>query len=215
MSRKRKGLVFVVSGASGSGKTSLCDELVTTAEDAEISVSFTTRDPRKGERDGRDYFFVDDEEFDQRIKRRDFAEWAHVHDRRYGTSMSFVKKKIDAGIDVICDIDYQGAFALQKRFKKQAVLVFVLPPSMAELRRRLKSRGTDSHQTIARRMEVARKEHRQAPKYDYIVINDDFDVAVDELTSILLAERRRTRRVIGLIPARLLGRSPKKSAKRR
>lgn len=215
MSRKRKGVVFVVSGASGSGKTSLCHALVETLDDAEISVSFTTRDPRRGERDGVDYHFIDDTEFDRRLKRKDFAEWAHVHGNRYGTSMSFVKRRLSSGVDVVCDIDYQGAFALQKRFASQAILVFVLPPSMTELRARLASRGTDSAAVIRRRMEAARKEHRQASKYDYLVINDDFDEAADELVSILMAERCRTRRVLPAIPKRLLGRSPRKSASKR
>ena len=195
----------MVSGASGSGKTTLCAKLIANLGDTELSVSVTTRGPRKGEEEGVDYRFVDDAEFDRRLKRRDFAEWARVHGNRYGTSMSFLGKRLKAGIDVVCDVDYQGAFALRKRFKDQAVLSFILPPSMKELRRRLRARGTDSHQAVAQRLERARKEHRQAKKYDYILVNVDLHQTADTLISILLAERARAARMVGLLPARLLG----------
>lgn len=196
-------MIVVVSGASGSGKSTLSKRLIRMVPDSELSISFTTRAPRGRERDGVHYHFVGDDEFDRRIKRGDFAEWARVHGKRYGTSMSFVKKQLASGNDVVCDIDVQGGFALQKRFPKETVLVFVLPPSMKELEKRLRGRGTDSAEAVRRRIETARKEHRLARKYDYLLVNRNLGETARTLAQIVRAERCRTDRVLPGVPAGL------------
>ncbi len=193
---KLRGILIVVSAPSGTGKTTLCHMLLKEFPDMQFSVSYTTRKPRPGEVNGRDYFFVDRKTFERMIEEGDFLEWAEVYGNLYGTSKSQVLKALSAGKDVLLDIDTQGALQVKKNFP-EAVLIFILPPSFEELERRLRSRGTDDEETIKRRLEFAREEIRRAPLYDYVVVNDRLEVAYDGLRSIITAEKHRTERLKG------------------
>ncbi|MBD1399309.1 guanylate kinase [Pelobacter sp. M08fum] len=188
---QREGILFVVSAPSGAGKTSLCRELIDTFPEIGQSVSFTTRSMRAGERDGVDYHFVDHLVFERMIAANQFAEWARVHGNLYGTALNTLEQATEQGIDLLLDIDYQGAAQLKKNCT-QGVFIFILPPDLSELERRLRSRGTDSDEVIRRRHEVAREEIAQAVWYDYLVVNDDLTSAVDKIKSIVTAERCRS-----------------------
>lgn len=187
---EHSGSLLVVSAPSGAGKTSLVRALL--AEDAGIrlSVSCTTRSPRPGEVPGVDYDFIDRDEFRRRRDAGDFIEWAEVHGNLYGTSRAWIEGQMAAGADVILEIDWQGAMQV-RRLLPQAVLAFVLPPSMAELRRRLEGRNQDSAETIALRIEAARHELAQAEQFEYVIINQDFAVALRELAAVVAAARCR------------------------
>jgi len=189
------GLLLVLSAPSGAGKTTLAHRLLKELSDTIFSVSVTTRRPRGKEQDGVDYHFVDVATFQQKIERGEFVEWAEVHGHFYGSSQSVVDEaRARKGVAVF-DIDVQGGQAI-KRKHPDAVLVFVLPPSMEELERRLRDRKTDSDETIRRRMLAARSEiERGLASYDYIIVNDDFERAFQELRSVVVAERRRRGRV--------------------
>lgn len=192
-------LLFVVSGPSGTGKTTLCRRLIERVRQGEdeggmvFSVSTTTRSPREEEEDGRDYHFVGDAEFDRMVKRGEFLEWAEVHGKRYGTARQTVEEQMQAGRDVILDIDVQGGRQVRKA-SFRAVLIFVLPPSFEELRRRLQGRGTESDDVIEGRIQVAREEIEALDLYDYVVVNDDLDRAVRTLEAIRRAEKCRVDR---------------------
>ncbi len=195
----RRGLMFVLSSPSGAGKTTMSRRLI--AEDAEIvmSVSVTTRSPRDDERDGRDYHFVDDARFDELLAAGELLEWATVFRHRYGTPRAPVEAALHAGQDVLFDIDWQGTQQLQQTDAgSDLVRVFILPPSMIELERRLRSRGTDSDPVIAHRMRRAATEISHWGEYDYILINDDPDLCLGEIRAILKAERLARRRQLGL-----------------
>jgi guanylate kinase len=194
MSNELKGLLVVISAPSGTGKTTLTHMLLKEFPNMEFSVSYTTRPPRPGEVNGKDYFFVDRETFERMIEEGDFLEWAEVYGNLYGTSKSQVLKALNEGKDIILDIDTQGALQVKKNFP-EAVLIFVLPPSLSELERRLRRRGTDDEETIERRLKVAREEIRRAPLYDYIVVNDVLEVAFENLKSIIRAEKCKTERL--------------------
>ncbi len=194
MSEKLKGLLIVISAPSGTGKTTLCHMLLKAFPDMEFSVSYTTRKPRPGEVSGRDYFFVDRETFERMVEEGDFLEWAEVYGNLYGTSKSQVTKALEAGKDILLDIDTQGALQVKKNFP-EAVLIFILPPSLIELERRLRSRGTDNEETIEKRLRIARDEIKKALYYDYLVVNDVLEVAFDKLRSIITAEKCRTERL--------------------
>ncbi len=189
------GLLLVLSAPSGAGKTTLAHRLIKELPDTLFSVSFTTRRPRGKEQEGVDYHFVDVATFQEKIERGEFVEWAEVHHHFYGSPQSIVDEaRARRGI-AIFDIDVQGGQAI-KRKHPDAVLVFVLPPSMEELERRLRDRKTDSDETIRRRMLVARSEiERGVASYDYIVVNDDFERAFQDLRSVVVAERSRRGRV--------------------
>jgi guanylate kinase len=159
------------------------------------SISYTTRSPRGAERDGVEYHFVDERRFEEMERAGEFVESAHVHGNRYGTAASTVAQALTAGQDLLFDIDYQGAFALKARFAEDVVLVFLVPPSMAELERRLRSRGTDDDETIRRRLEMARLEIGHYDRYDYVIVNDQIDSAYEALRSIHLAARQRVVRM--------------------
>ncbi len=182
----------MVSAPSGAGKTTLCRHLLQEVRDITFSVSCTTRPPRPGERDGVDYYFVSPEEFQQMIARGEFLEWAQVHGNFYGTPKRQVLESLKQGRDILLDIDVQGAAQVQEVLGQDAVLVFVLPPSLEELERRLRKRNTEDELTIRRRLDQAQGEIAQAPKFDYLVLNDKFKEALQELKSILFAERQRT-----------------------
>lgn len=185
-----KGLLVVISAPSGAGKSTIISRLTAAEPGFAFSVSHTTRPPRPGEVDGVHYHFVDDDRF-AAIERTDgFVEWAYVHGCRYGTSVAEVQRLLSKGRDVIFDLDYQGGRALMRRFP-EAVTIFVLPPSMAEIRRRLDGRATDDESTIRLRLQNARVEIAAAGEYGYTVTNDDLDRAVEDVLAILRAERLR------------------------
>jgi guanylate kinase len=187
MSEATPGLLLVVSSPSGAGKTTLCRRLCEEFPRARFSVSFTTRKPRPGERDGVDYHFIDGERFRTMIAADELAEWAEVHGNHYGTGMDAVRQALRGAGDVVFDIDYQGGRQIRARFAASAVTVFVLPPSMRELEARLRRRATDSPEVIARRLEKARQELEHYGEYDYLVMNDDLEQAYAELRAIYLA----------------------------
>jgi guanylate kinase len=189
---QREGILFVVSAPSGAGKTSLCTALTGSLENLTHSISYTTRRPRPGELDGRDYYFVADERFQEMIDAGDFAEHATVHANRYGTSKRVLQDMVSAGIDVILDIDTQGARQIRRQYDR-AVYIFIMPPSLAILEERLRNRRSDREEEIQRRMCRAVDEIRDYALYDYIVVNRDFDRALSELRSIVTAERLRTK----------------------
>ncbi len=190
--KKSEGLLFIVSAPSGAGKTSLCRALTDSLDNLVHSISYTTRAPRPGEMDGRDYFFVTAERFQQMIEAGDFAEWARVHENLYGTSRRVLDDIRAKGIDVILDIDTQGARQIKEKYG-DAVFVFILPPSLDILEERLRNRKSDHEEEIAKRMRRARDEIREYGRYDYIIVNRDFDRALGELRSLVIAERCRTR----------------------
>jgi guanylate kinase len=189
------GILLVLSAPSGTGKTTLARRLLTEQQDAIFSISVTTRQPRGREQHGVDYQFVDVASFQDRIERGEFVEWAEVHGHFYGSSQAVVEEaRAKRGV-AIFDIDVQGGQAI-KRKHPDTVLVFVLPPSMEELERRLRERGTDADETIRRRMLAARSEiERGVATYDYIIVNDDIERAFQELRAVVTAERCRRGRV--------------------
>lgn len=191
--RRAQGRLFVLSAPSGSGKTTLCRELLKRCRGLIASISATTRPPRAGERPGRDYLFVSRARFAQMRRRGELLEWARVFTHLYGTPRAFVERHLGRGRDVILTIDVQGA-AQVRRTMPHAVSIFVIPPSMRELKARLARRGTETTQVMARRLRIARQELRQLPHYDYAVVNETIHRAVRQLEAIVTAERCRVRR---------------------
>ncbi len=196
---KRRGVLFVLSSPSGAGKSTIARKLLAAEDDLSMSVSATTRGPRPGEVDGKDYHFVDLEEFRRMVSDHEFLEWAHVFDNRYGTPRAPVEAMLSAGKDVLFDIDWQGAQQLFQIAGGDVVRVFILPPSMAELRQRLVSRNTDSVEVIDRRMARAAAEVSHWDGYDYVLVNDDAEDCFRKVQNILAAERLRRSRQTGLI----------------
>lgn len=194
----REGILFVVSAPSGAGKSSLCRELIDSLPDLRQSVSFATRSIREGEQGGVDYHFVKPEIFQKMIEHQQFAEWAEVHGNLYGTSLETLTESADTGIDLLLDVDCQGAAQIKKNYQ-QGVFIFILPPDYAELEKRLRDRGTDSEEVILRRMKNAEQEISQALWYDYMVVNDDFQTARERLAAIVTAERCRSRHTMHLL----------------
>jgi guanylate kinase len=178
------GSLFVVVAPSGAGKTSLVRALLEQRPGVELSVSFTTRAPRPGERDGIDYRFVDRADFERRRAAGEFLEWAEVHGNLYGTSRDWIAARIAEGRDIVLEIDWQGAHQVQRLFP-DAVGVFIAPPSMQALRERLRRRGQDSEEVIERRMAAARDELLQAHSFQYVIINQDFTTALSQLATIV------------------------------
>ena len=192
---KREGVLYVISAPSGTGKTTLCKEIIDIFPNLRHSVSYTTRPPRTGEVHGRDYFFVGTDEFTRMVEAGEFAEWAEVHGNLYGTSLATLQENRTKGIDLILDIDCQGARQLKGCFRG-GVYIFILPPSIEELRRRLNGRSSDSDEVIERRISNASGEIKEARWYDYIIVNDKFNEALEQLKSVLIAEQCRTDRLI-------------------
>jgi guanylate kinase len=191
---ERRGILYIISAPSGAGKTTLCKQIVTSVSGVWHSVSFTTRKPRPGEEHGRDYFFIEEKVFHDMVARNEFLEYAHVYSHWYGTPRKPLMERMEQGIDVLLEIDVQGALQIKKKFE-DAVYIFILPPSMDTLRTRLQSRGSDSPDEIARRLRKVKEEVWCFREYYYIVRNDDLAQSLRELQSIFLAERLKTKRM--------------------
>jgi guanylate kinase len=184
------GNLFVIAAPSGAGKSTLTDALLRREPRIAMSVSYTTRDPRGAEQAGREYYFVSPDEFDAMVERGEFMEWAEVHGYLYGTSARWIEQKMQAGEDVLLEIDWKGALQVRSRFSN-ATLLFVLPPSFDELKVRLATRGDTAPEIIRRRLANAREEIAKAPLFDYVIINDDFDEALQAILHIVAAQRCR------------------------
>jgi guanylate kinase len=196
---RRRGLLLVLSSPSGAGKTTLARGLLASDPQIAMSISVTTRTPRPGELDGRDYFFVDEPRFVAMREAGELLEWAKVFDNYYGTPRAPVEKAIETGRDVLFDIDWQGAQQLAEKLPQDLVRVFILPPSANDLAARLKSRGQDSDEVVARRMAAASAEISHWPEYDYVIINAELEASGRSLASILTAERLKRERQLGLM----------------
>lgn len=186
----RDGLLLVVSGPSGTGKGTVLNLFKELSPDTVFSISATTRTPRKGEADGKNYFFKSLEEFERMIEDQDMVEWVQYCGNYYGTPKCFIDESIKSGKDVILEIEVEGALNIKKLFPK-SVIIFIAPPTFEELRRRIESRGTEDSETIARRLEKARKELLLVEKYDYVIVNEDVQEAVNDLLSIIHSEKLR------------------------
>ena len=194
----RRGLMLVLSSPSGAGKTSIARSLLTRDKEINMSVSATTRPRRPGEAEGKDYYFVDEEKFKTDINKRLFLEYAHVFDHYYGTPLGPVQKLLSSGCDVLFDIDWQGTQQIKAKARDDLVSIFVLPPSTAELEKRLITRAQDSAEVVAGRMAKAADEMSHYPEYDYIIVNHDLDQSIDAVHTILKAERLRRSRQASL-----------------
>ena len=192
--RGRRGLLIVLSSPSGAGKTTISRMLLEADDNISMSVSATTRPKRPGEVDDVDYHFVDEAEFKRLVDADEFAEWAYVFDHMYGSPKEPIKEALKQGRDTLFDIDWQGTQQLEYAFRTDLVLIFILPPSMAELERRLNERGTDSDEIIAGRMRRASSEIGHWAEYDYVLINDDMDQCLADVQAIIAAERLRRER---------------------
>lgn len=193
-----KGKLIVISGPSGSGKSTVVNKAIQGREDMCFSTSVTTRSPRPGEVDGKDYFFIDPQRFQEMVERDELLEHARYVSHSYGTPRAFVEQKLNDGLNVILDIEVQGARQVREKMP-DAVLVFIIPPSLEELRRRLVNRGTDAADVIEARLQRAAEELKEADLYDYLIINDDLETAAREFTSILTAEHCRVPHRIHLL----------------
>ena len=192
VNKKTRGQLIVLSGPSGVGKSTVISELLSARRDIYFSVSFTTRQPRVGEEDGVNYNFVTREVFEEMIAGEELLEYAEYVHNYYGTSLKVIQEKLDAGIDVLLDIEVQGAAKVRAKCP-DAVLIFIVPPSFEELSRRLHRRATDQEEVIQGRLKKAREEYRQIPNYDYLVVNDKVSEAAGEIMAILVAESCRTK----------------------
>ena len=189
------GNLFIVAAPSGGGKTSLVKKLIETLDHIEVSVSHTTRTMRPGERDGVDYFFIDDKEFINMVNDNAFLEHAKVFNNLYGTSIEQINARLACGIDVVLDIDWQGAEQIRCSFP-DAVSIFIIPPSLDALKQRLTNRQQDNHDVISDRMKKAQNELSHYPEFDYLIVNDDFEHAAMELGAIVIANRLRVQRQV-------------------
>tara|TARA_B100001939_G_scaffold316583_1_gene302607 strand:- start:15 stop:644 length:630 start_codon:yes stop_codon:yes gene_type:complete len=194
----RRGLMLVLSSPSGAGKTSIARSLLTRDKEINMSVSATTRPRRPGEAEGKDYYFVDEEKFKIDINKGLFLEYARVFDHYYGTPLGLVQKLLSSGCDVLFDIDWQGTQQIKAKARDDLVSIFVLPPSTAELEKRLITRAQDSAEVVAGRMARSADEMSHYPEYDYIIVNHDLDQSIDAVHTILKAERLRRSRQVNL-----------------
>lgn len=184
----RKGILFVISGPSGVGKGTIKDAVLRKINDVQLSISATTREPRRGEIDGRDYFFIDSSAFQQLIDQDLLLEWANVYNNLYGTPRQFVEQNLNQGRDVMLEIDIQGALQVKEKMP-EGVFIFIVPPSLEELACRLIARGKDAADSIEVRLAACKREMEQVKHYDYRVLNQDLNTAVDMVSSIIIAER--------------------------
>ena len=195
----KRGLMLVLSSPSGAGKTSICKKLLQQDTGLVLSVSATTRKRRPGEVEGKDYQFLSIQEFESRINKSQFLEYAKVFGNYYGTPAQLVEGTLKSGVDVLFDIDWQGTQQLKARARQDLVSVFILPPSIKELEKRLFNRAQDTSEVVANRMSKSASEMSHYPEYDYVIINHDLDKSVQQVQSILCAERSRRERQIGLV----------------
>jgi guanylate kinase len=193
-SMDRRGILFIISAPSGTGKTTLCKQLATNLPGLWHSISYTTRKARPGEKHEQDYYFIGEQTFREMVSRNEFVEWAHVYGHLYGTPWKSLSEKIDQGIDVLLEIDVQGAMQVKKRFE-DAVSIFILPPSMTVLRARLQSRASDTPEEIQRRLHKVKEEVWSYREYAYIVRNEDLGRSLHDLESIFWSERLKTKRL--------------------
>lgn len=198
-----KGNLFIISAPSGTGKTTILKRVISELESIVFSVSHTTRTPRIGEKEGVDYFFVEKDTFETMQKKGLFLEWAEVHANLYGTSSHAVKELTEQGKDVILDIDVQGARQVMDKVREKVFFVFIAPPSLQELEKRLANRGTESESVISTRLKNAHDEMKSLEHYDYVIVNEQVDRAVEVLKSIIIAERSRKRRSVSGEPLKL------------
>lgn len=189
----KKGLLIVLSGPSGSGKGTICKSFLEKNEKVGLSISATTRAPRDGEVDGTHYFFIDKPKFEEMIQKKELLEYVHVFDNYYGTPKKYVDDKIESGDDVILEIEIEGAKNIKTSYP-DAVLIFVLPPTIEELRRRICSRGTETMEQIEKRLDRSIREISEIEQYSYFIVNDDLEYSVKELEAIVLAEKNRVSR---------------------
>ncbi|WP_136810040.1 guanylate kinase [Desulfosediminicola flagellatus] len=192
----KKGILFVISAPSGTGKTTLLKKVMNRIPGLNFSVSHTTRKPRKGEQHAREYYFVETAEFERMIEQNQFIEWARVHDNYYGTSTKAVSEQLDEGRDIVLDIDVQGAAIIRDSDQLKAVQIFIAPPGIDELEKRLRGRNTEDEETLQLRLSNASKEMQSADLYEYLIVNDALDEAAETLASIIIAERSKRRRKI-------------------
>lgn len=197
------GNLFIISAPSGTGKTTILKKVISGMENIMFSVSHTTRTPRPGEKEGVDYYFVEHDAFQKMQENELFYEWAEVHGNLYGTSRNAVQEIIDQGKDIILDIDVQGGLQAMDKVGDKGIFIFILPPSLQELEKRLVNRGTESESVIAKRLKNAQGEIRIMGKYDYVIVNDSLAEAVEVLKSIIIAERSRKRRSVSGKPLNL------------
>jgi len=183
----RKGLLIVISGASGTGKGTVCNRLLKEVPDMNYSISATTRQPREGEKDGVNYYFYTKEEFQKMVNEGGFLEWAEIYGNFYGTPLKKIEERLNLGEDILLEIDVQGALNVMKKYP-QGVFIFLLPPSLQELEKRIRGRGTESGEVLAKRIAAAKDEISIGRKYTYTVVNDKVDKAVKKIKSILMAE---------------------------
>lgn len=187
----RKGLLIVLSGPSGTGKGTVCKALIAKRKDILLSVSCTTREPRAGEKDGKSYFFISNKKFDSMVAKDAFLEYASVFEHKYGTPKSFVEKALDKGQDVLLEIDVQGALKVKQKCPS-GVYIFLMPPSMSELEKRIRSRATETEAQIISRLGKAKSEMEYKNKYDYVIVNDTVESVINRIECIITAEKHRS-----------------------
>lgn len=192
---KEKGILIVISGPSGAGKGTICSRLLEDNKNIWLSTSMTTREPRGAEKNGKEYFFVSKEEFEEKIKRDEFLEYAIVHSNQYyGTPKDKINEKLNNGYDVILEIDIQGALKIQDKIS-EALFIFIMPPTMDVLKERLINRNTESEEKVLERFKTAYNEINEVTKYNYVVINDKIDIATKKVEAIIIAEKCRVDRI--------------------
>jgi len=194
MNEKGRGLLIVISGPSGAGKGTICKSFLERNREVSLSVSATTRDPRKGEVEGVNYYFISKDDFKEKINSNDFLEYAEVYDNYYGTPKSNVEEMLESGRDVILEIDIQGALKVKEN-TEEGVFIFILPPSMQELKQRIINRGSETKESLMKRFKSAYKEINFVSKYNYAVVNDKVEIAVEKLEAIIAAEKCRVDRI--------------------